>query len=87
MPDLNINPAVIFILILTLIYGTLFHIVRGRGWVDLLLSLVMALVGMILGQIIGTLLGLNLLRIGQVYVLEGTILAWLLMLAAAWLKG
>ena len=42
---------------------------------------------MALGLLVGPFLGIDLLKMGQVYLLEGTILAWILMLAVAWLKG
>ncbi|NOZ50678.1 MAG: hypothetical protein GXP37_11625 [Chloroflexi bacterium] len=82
-----LSPSLLLILILSLIYGTLFHLWRGRTWGDLGLFLLVALVGMLVAQPLGTVLGLNILKIGSTYLLEGTVLAWLLMLAVAWLKG
>jgi hypothetical protein len=47
----------------------------------------MAGLGLALGQIGGPLLGIEYGRVGETYVLTGTLLAWGFMLAAVWLKG
>ena len=86
MTDLSISPATVMILLVGLVYGALCHLWRGRSWSDLALYVALAFAGLGLGQLLGPVLGLAFLRIGQVYWLEGTLLAWLLMLAAAWLK-
>ena len=83
----RIPPGALIIALLTIIYAAVFHLWKGRKWSDLAVYLVAALVGMVLGQLLGPLLGLNLLRLGQVYLLEGTVLAWLFMFAVAWVKG
>lgn len=87
MPELGIPPSYLLIALLVVVYAALFHLWRGRRWSDLAVSLVMALVGMIAGQLLAPLLGIDLLRVGEVYVLVDTLLAWVLMLAASWLKG
>ena len=80
-------PAVVLVVLISLLYAALFHLWRGKGWGGLVLSIIASLLGMIAGQFLGPIIGLDLLRIGQVYILEGTVLAWLLMLAVAWLRG
>lgn len=87
MPELPVPPSYLLILLLAVIYAALFHLWRGRRWSDLVVSLVMALVGMALGQLLAPLLGIELFRVGEVDVLVDTLLAWVLMLAANWLKG
>ncbi|NOX63438.1 MAG: hypothetical protein GXP42_16050 [Chloroflexi bacterium] len=87
MIDLLLSPTVALIVLLAFVYAALFHLWKGRTLGDLLLALLMALIGLTLGQLAGRVLGLNVLRMGQAYLLEGTALAWALMLAAAWLKG
>ncbi|MCP4167656.1 MAG: hypothetical protein GY759_17445 [Chloroflexi bacterium] len=82
----GIPPALALSLLLSVIYGALFHLWRGRTWGDLLASILVAMLGMVLGQVLGPYLGLGIGRIGQVYVLEGTIVAWVLMLAASLLR-
>ena len=46
-----------------------------------------AILGFFVGQLIAFLLQLDVMQIGQVHVIEGTLMAWLFMLAIAWLKG
>lgn len=87
MNMLSISPAFVLIPVLAIIYAALFHLWRGHGWSDLAVSLLAAGLGLAAGQLLGGLFQFDLLRIGQVYLLEGTALAWALMLAAAWLKG
>ena len=82
-----IPPALAIIVALSLVYGALFHLWKGKTWRDLALFILLALVGMILGQLLGAFLQLDVLKLGQVHLVEGTIFAWLLMLAFAWLKG
>ncbi len=87
MAWLSPPPALAIILLFSLIYGALFHLWKGKTWQDLILSIFAAAIGMALGLLVGPFLGFDLLKMGQVYLLEGTILAWVLMLAVAWLKG
>ncbi len=83
----GIPPAFAVMIALGVIYGALFHLLRGNNWRDLGYFMLMALIGLVIGQIVGVLLELNVLKLGQVHIVEGTIFAWLLMLAFAWLKG
>lgn len=82
-----LSPALAVILALSVIYGALFHLWKGRNWSDLGRALIAAFLGFGVGQLIGVLMQLNVLKVGQVHVIEGTIFAWLFMLAIAWLKG
>jgi len=82
-----LSPSLALMLVLAILYGTVFHLWRGRTWRDLALYLLLALSGMLIAQPLGAALGLNILRIGPTYFFEGTLLSGFLMLAAAWLKG
>ncbi len=82
-----IPPAFAIILILSVIYGALFHLWKGKSWRDMGLFILFALIGFLIGQLVGTLLQLDVLMLGQVHLVEGTIFAWLLMFAFVWLKG
>lgn len=84
---INLSPMIVLLTLLVLISAALFHFWRGKGWGDLTLSLLAAGLGMTAGQAASAFLGLDLPRIGQAHVVEGTAAAWLLMFAAAWLKG
>ncbi|MBX7237130.1 MAG: hypothetical protein K1X65_22290 [Caldilineales bacterium] len=87
MPEIPLPPAYLLILLLAIVYAALFHLWRGRRWSDLAVAVLAALAGMVAGQLLAPWLGIDLLRIGDVYVLVDTLLAWGLMLAANWLKG
>lgn len=87
MPEIPLPPTYLLILLLAIVYAALFHLWRGRRWSDLAVAVLAALAGMVAGQLLAPWLGIDLLRIGDVYVLVDTLLAWGLMLAANWLKG
>jgi uncharacterized membrane protein YfcA len=87
MPELPLPPAYLLILLLAIVNAALFHLWQGRRWRDLAVSAAAALAGMVAGQLLAPWLGIELLPIGEVYVLVDTLLAWGLMLAANWLKG
>ncbi len=82
-----IPPAIAVIFILGILFGALFYLWKGRSWSDLLLFIFVAMLGFAIGQLIAAMLQLNVLQIGQVHWIEGSLFAWLLMLAIAWLKG
>ncbi|MCS7039998.1 MAG: hypothetical protein RMN24_04030 [Anaerolineae bacterium] len=87
MPMPPLSPTLALLSLLALLYAGLFHLWRGRRWSDLALALLMAGLGLAFGQLGGPLLGIEYGRVGETYVLPGTLFAWGLMLAAAWLKG
>jgi len=87
MSILAIPPAVIVIVILSLFYGSLAHLWKGKTWRDLGFLILFALLGFTIGQVIGMVLQLDVLKMGQVHLVEGTIFAWLVMLAFMGLKG
>ncbi|NUQ39604.1 MAG: hypothetical protein HUU23_17830 [Caldilineales bacterium] len=84
---ITLSPMLLLLALLGLIYAAIFHFWRGKGWGDLALTLLAAGLGMALGQMAGAFFDLDLPRIGQTRVVEGSVAAWLLMFAAAWLKG
>ena len=71
--DILLSPALWLGLLLALAYGALCTLWRGGGWRQLPRDLAAACVGFGLGQLAGSLLGINLLRVGQVHVLWGTL--------------
>ncbi len=87
MNNIAIPPALAIILILSMVYGAIFHLIRGKGWRDLGMFILFALIGFSIGQLMGALLQLDVLKLGQVHLVEGTIFAWLAMLAFVWLRG
>jgi len=84
---LTLLPALVMILVLSILYGALFHLWKGVSLRDLGAYILFALLGFIAGQLIGAGLHLDVLKLGQVHLIEGSLFAWLLMFAFAWLKG
>ncbi len=82
-----IPPAVLLIAVIGVIYGALFYLWQGARWTELGLFILAAMLGFLVGQIAASLLNLDVLQIGQLHIIEGTIFAWLFMLAIAWLRG
>ncbi len=78
-------PALIFSLLLASIYAALFYLWQGRRWRDLLFYWLAAVVGFAAGQIAGPLLNLIPWTIGQVRVVEGSLIALLFLFIARWL--
>ena len=64
------------------LWASLFHLLCGRRWQQLILFWFFALVGFALGQLLGDALQLGWLMFGQVHLLEGSLLCWLAMLIA-----
>ena len=67
------NPTTLLATILAAGYASIFHLWAGRTVRDLLLFLVTAAVGFALGQWVAQSLQWEILRIGQLYVLEATL--------------
>jgi hypothetical protein len=67
-------------------YGALFHVWKGETAQDLLIYLAAGLVGFGLGQLVGNTLGLGIFTIGQVHVVEASLICWLILFIAKWLK-
>ncbi len=78
--DLLLSPALWLSVTLALGYSLLFSLWRGGGWRQLPRDLVTGCVGFGLGQLAGYLLDINLLRVGEVHVLWGTLGAALALL-------
>jgi len=84
---ITILPAIVIMFVLSILYGALFHLWKGASWRDLGAYILFALFGFIVGQLVGIVLQLDVLKLGQVHLVTGSLFAWLLMFAFAWLKG
>jgi hypothetical protein len=71
-----VPPALLLAILLSVAYASLLHLWKGRTLRDLLLYLVASAGGFAIGQLLGLLLQIPLPRIGQVHVIEATVLAW-----------
>ena len=75
--SLLFNPTLLLATLLVTGYASLFHLWTGRSAGDLLRFLLAAAVGFALGQWVGRTLQLDILRIGQLYMLETSLAALL----------
>ena len=80
------SPALVLSLIIASAYGALFHLWKGKTAKDLLIYLAAGLGGFGLGQLVGNTLGLGIFTIGQVHVVEASLMCWFILFIANWLK-
>ncbi len=84
--DLLLSPSLVFSVLLASLYGAVFHFIWGKRWRDLALYWGAAIVGFGMGQAIFGLLGFSVYMIGQVRVVESTVVSWGCLFIARWLK-
>jgi len=84
--DLLLSPSLVFAVLLASLYGAVFHFIWGKRWRDLALYWVAAVVGFGMGQAIFGLLGFSVYMVGEVRVVESTIVCWACLFIARWLK-
>jgi hypothetical protein len=68
------------------IYAAGFHLIRGKRIWKLPLFWLASLLGFAVGHLAGVLLGWDLALIGETHVVEGTLISWLLLLFADWMR-
>jgi len=81
------SPPLILSLIIASAYAAFFNLWQGGGSRDLLIYLLACWLGFAIGELVGDFLGLDILMIGQIRVLEGTIGSLLLLFLAKWLQA
>jgi hypothetical protein len=79
-------PPLALSIIIASAHGALFHLWKGKTAKDLLIYLAAGLVGFGLGQLAGNTLGLGIFMIGQVHVVEASLMCWFILFIANWLK-
>ena len=84
---LLLSPGFAFSALLATFYGAVFHLWRGGGYGMLARYLLAAWSGFALGQAVGWLIGWQVLMLGQVHVVEGTLGSGVLMLLIHWLAA
>jgi len=80
------SPSLVFSLLLASLYGAVFHFIWGKRWRDLALYWVVAIVGFAMGQALFEFLGFSVYMMGQVRVVEGTLVSWGCLFVARWLN-
>jgi len=81
-----LSPPLVLSLIIASAYAAFFNLWQGGSARDLLLYLLACWLGFAIGELAGDFLGLDILMIGQIHVLEGTIGSLVLLFLARWLK-
>jgi len=80
-------PSIIFGLVLSSLYGLVFYLLVGHGWLRLLLYWIVGIGGFFLGQLIASTVGLNIFNIGDATIIEGTVTSLLSLIAVwAWMR-
>jgi hypothetical protein len=80
------TPALILSLVLASLYAAAFHLWQGRGLRDLVFFWLAAVVGFASGQVAGQLLKLIPWTVGEVHIVEATLVAFFFLFIARWLR-
>lgn len=80
------SPPLLLSLIIASAYAAFFNLWQGGTARDLLRYLVACWLGFAIGELAGDFLGLDILMIGQIHVVEGTLGSLLLLFLAKWLQ-
>jgi hypothetical protein len=80
------TPALLLSLILASIYAGIFYLIFGRRPRDLFFFLLAAVVGFASGGIVGAVWGFIPWTIGEVHIIEATVVAFLFLILARWLR-
>ncbi len=84
--DILKSPPLALSLVLASFYAGLFHLIWGQLWGEFVLYWITAIIGFGLGQAIGNVIGLNVLMVGEVHLLETSLVCWGALFVAKWLK-
>jgi len=82
----NLSPALLLAALVASAYAALYNLWRNGSPRDLAFCLIAAWAGFALGQAAGWLLHLNWGMIGSLYMIEGTLLAWVMLFLMNWLR-
>ncbi len=81
-------PSLVFGFVLATLYGLVFYLLFGHGWWRLIFYWLVSVSGFFLGHGAAGLLGLAIFNIGELRVVEGTIVSWLsLVTIRLWRRG
>jgi len=79
-------PTLLFALLIALLYGALYHLVRGGSFWRLVLYLVLSVMGFILGHLIGVWQGWVLMPVGSLNLGLSTMGSFLILVIGDWLS-
>ncbi len=70
--------------LLAIAYGAAFHFLVGGPLPSIVIYLIASAVGFIIGHFIGRFLGVEIFRLGAVYLLTASIGSWVLLIFIRW---
>jgi uncharacterized membrane protein YeaQ/YmgE (transglycosylase-associated protein family) len=76
----------LFGMLLSSLYGTLFHLVRGGGFGRLLLYIILAWVGFWAGQALASFLGWTFISVGPLHLAMATLFSLIFLVVGYWLS-
>ena len=80
-----ISPSLVLGFTLSTLYGLVFFLVVGHGWPRFYFYWTVGVVGFFAGQAIAHLIGLAIFNLGDLNLVEGTVVSWVGLVAArAW---
>jgi len=82
-----LSPSLILSLIIASAYAAIFNLWQRGSARDLLIYLLACWLGFAIGELIGDAVDLDILMIGQIHVVEGTLGSILLLFLVKWLKA
>jgi hypothetical protein len=81
-----LSPPLVLSLIIAIAYAAFFNLWQGGSARDLLIYLLASWLGFAIGELVGDFVGLDVLMIGEIHVMEGTLGSLLLLFLAKWQK-
>ena len=79
-------PTILFALLIALLYGALYHLVRGGGFWRLVLYLFLSIMGFVFGHLIGLWQEWILMPVGSLNLGISTIGSFLILVIGDWLS-
>lgn len=80
------TPALILSIVLASVYATAFYLWQGRRLRELLFFWLAAMIGFATGQLVGQMWGFVPWTIGQVHIIEATVMSVAFLVFARWLR-
>ena len=79
-------PMVVLSVLLASLYAAVFHVIKGRTLVELPIFWVASLVGFATGELGARVLSLDVLMVGELHVVEASVVSFAFLFIARWLK-
>ena len=79
-------PSFLFGLLVSLFYGSLFHLILDGGFGRLIVYIFFSVIGFWAGHLFGSVLGFNFLAVGPLNLGMATIFCWISMAIGFWLS-